>query len=269
MLTLSALFLVTACFESHDSQLRQITGDDCYSCHQGTFAEPGAQQTHAGFAAPGGTPPTTCGDCHDTSSWQPALGGLHPAPFTFTYTDAAGIVKNDTFLLANSPHDNIKCLACHDLSLLPTTDPPARGFNANCTQCHPKTQVDGSHRDAVRTFPGVTYTYTGYNDADPTFCRACHPQGLAMGHGPGNPFRLPHGGRSSPARCVDCHDVASGRPDEGGANVRCMNGCHNGSDRGNRHCNDPGHKPNCLNAGCHPDGRKHDGEEHCPAASGT
>lgn len=265
MLTLSAMCLMSACFESHDSHLQQITGDDCYACHQGTFADPGTQQKHGQFVT-GGMPPMTCGDCHGTSSWQPALGGLHPAPFTFTYTDPAGIVKNDTFLLANSPHDNIKCLACHDLSLLPTTDPPSRGFNANCTQCHPNDSfIQGAHVNAVRTFPSVTYTYTGYNDTDPTFCRACHPQGLAMTHAPSNPFRLPHHGTT----CTQCHDEASGRGDTNGANVRCAFMCHTRDTPGGHHCNDPGHKPNCLNSGCHPDGRKHDGEENCPAPSGT
>ena len=68
--------------------------------------------------------PTTCGDCHTTDSWGNALSGPHPLPNTFTYTDASGVVKNDTFLLANSPHAGIKCLSCHQLSLLATTDPP-------------------------------------------------------------------------------------------------------------------------------------------------
>jgi hypothetical protein len=259
--------VLAACFESHDPNTQRITGDDCYACHEATFSQPDVQQTHASFAAPGGTPPTTCQDCHETTSWTSALSGPHPAPFTFTYTDpTTNMVKNDTFLLASSPHAGIKCLACHDLSLLATTDPPARGFNADCIQCHPNTSsLANAHQNVVRSFPGVMYTYTGYKQDQPGFCRECHPQGLAMGHGPGNPFRLPHGR----AACGQCHDEASGRPDTDGANVRCAFSCHNGTGPGDRHCRDPGHKPNCLNSGCHPDGRKHDGEEDCPAATGT
>ena len=259
--------LLAGCFEPHDPNIQKINGEDCYVCHEGTFSQPDVQTKHGSFAVPGGAPPTTCQDCHTTSTWQPALGGFHPAPFTFTYTEPTTLmVKNDTFLVANSPHVNIKCLACHDLSLLPLVEPPPRGFNANCTQCHPNTaSLARSHQNVVRTFPGTMYTYTGYKDEDPTFCRTCHPQGLAMGHSPGNPFRIPHGR----AACNDCHDQASGRPDTDGANVRCAFMCHNGNGPGDRHCRDAGHKPNCLNAGCHPDGRKHDGEEDCPAASGT
>jgi hypothetical protein len=263
---LLVLVVLSACFESHEAGRQQLTDSDCIACHEQTLAEPGAQKAHGSFAADG-MPPATCGDCHETSGWRPALGGMHPKPFTYTYTETGtGQVKNDTFLLASSPHDGIKCRSCHDLSLLATSDPPARGFNANCTQCHPNdSRIQIAHVSAVRSFPGVVLTYTGYKTEDPTFCRSCHPQGLAMGHGPTNPFRLPHGR----AACATCHDEASGRGDAGGANVRCASQCHNGSGPGDRHCNDPGHKPNCLNSGCHPDGRKHDGEERCPAPSGT
>lgn len=235
---LAFALLLASCFESHDPNQRKLTSDDCYACHEATFGQPDVQKTHAAFAAPGGTPPTTCGDCHETTAWKPALGGAHPVPLTYTWTDPLdNSVDNDTFLIADfqtkvSPHKGIKCLACHDLSLQAKADPPERGYNANCTQCHPNdSRIQDAHVSAVRTYPGVTYAYTEYKNDDPTFCRACHPEGLAVHH-PVDKFRLPHGEGGS--GCYDCHRDRT-RPSTDGLNTDCVT-CH-GFEQGHH---DPG-----------------------------
>jgi hypothetical protein len=218
--------LLGACFESHDGNQRALTGDDCYQCHQPSYEQTAAPPHQAsGF-------PISCVDCHTTISWQPALGN-HPPPLT--YGDAAG--KNTTFLLSGD-HDDIACFGCHDLaigSVRYPDPPPSRGFNSNCIQCHPD---DSDQRDAHVgrgfSFPvGTPWASTPY-EYKPTalnFCRACHPEGTALGH-PNDQF--PRTGNHNTS-CTSCHSVP-GRPDADGANVSCMGpGCHSLAEEDREH----------------------------------
>ena len=200
---------LAACFESHDGT-RAITFDDCLVCHEATWLDQKTQDAHSA-AAPGQTFPTTCGNCHATTSWQPALRGPHPAPNTFTAIDSTtGAVVNDTFLIQPStPHATIRCLECHDLAIA-EPEPTSRGFNANCTQCH---LDDTYQREVHGGEPGYAYQ----SDAA-GFCRSCHPQGLAKKH-PWDRFPQHHG-----ATCRQCHVRARG-PNADGVNTSCIE-CH-------------------------------------------
>lgn len=238
--------LLTACFESHDGT-QTISVDDCYLCHAGTYdatSMPVHTAATVGF-------PTSCADCHRATGWQPALGGLHPVPRTYVDTTGA----NTTFLL--SSHAAVRCLECHDIDVPAPSTPPPRGYNAVCTSCHPNDSFQqGGHVGVrYRSGPLLDQPYT-YSSTDRGFCLGCHPTGAIVRHAPNNPFILPHHN----ARCVTCHDYASGRGHYGApgtaaarADVRCVtSGCH----RESHHAADV--PLSCLNAGCHPDGRKHD-----------
>lgn len=202
--------MVAGCFESHQNQ-QALRGDDCYVCHTPEY-DATSQPPHGDARFQ-----TTCVDCHRTTSWQPALGGLHPAP----RGDKA------TFLLDGSPHADIACMDCHDLDLpslsypLPDPVPPEqRGLNADCIQCHPN---DAYHADAHQGVVSATGgAYQTYRADVPNFCRTCHPEGTARKH-PNDRFRV-KGNEHHDRPCTSCHIRANG-PDDFGQNTSCT-GCH-------------------------------------------
>jgi len=208
------------CFESH-TNVQELRGTDCVLCHSDDY-DATAMPIHS---APTVGFPTTCADCHRTTDWYPALGGLHPSPNTFR--NATNL--NDTFLIDKSSanpnqHKNIPCLSCHDLDTPRPPDPVPRGWDTNCIGCHPNdAHLQDAHR-GVTPANGTTYQYR----ADvPNFCLSCHPQGTAEGH-PTSVFPL----RGEHNRgCASCHDRATG-PDTAGANTNCtQSGCHPNEDR--------------------------------------
>lgn len=238
---------LVACMQSHDDKRVSVRGDDCVTCHRidydGTTTPPHAEVPSATGTV---TFPTTCGDCHRTVAWQPALGGLHPPP--------------PQFPIAASPHTNIKCLACHDLDLAPTS---VGGANTNCITCHPDDDEQRDSHTGVRGPAGQAYAYA---PAVANFCLTCHPQGLARKHPDAAfPRTGPHA-----APCTSCHDRASGLPDMAGMNTTCIaDGCHSlaKEDRehreegGARYTQERGDGTNrhfCLASGCHPNGRNND-----------
>lgn len=240
------LLVVGSCMQSHDDKRIAIRGDDCATCHlvdyDATTMPP--HNMVPGVAGPLQFP-TTCVDCHRTTSWQPAIDGMHPPP--------------PRFPIAGGAHDAIKCLACHELDLAPSS---TGGANTNCIRCHPDSAEQRDSHTGVRGPAGQGYAYA---PAVANFCLTCHPTGLANKH-PNDRFPRtgPHG---SP--CTSCHDRASGLPDKAGMNTTCINGgCHslakedgNHREQGARYTQLRGDGSNrhfCLDAGCHPDGRKHD-----------
>lgn len=240
------LLVAGSCTQSHDANRIAIRGDDCVTCHladyDATTAPPhgmvpgvaGAQQF-----------PTSCADCHRTTSWQPAVGGLHPPP--------------PRFPIASGPHDAIRCLACHDLDLAASS---TGGANTNCLQCHPDSADLRDSHTGVRSATGQSYAY---NSAIANFCLTCHPAGLANKH---PDARFPRTGPHD-APCTSCHDRASGVPDMAGMNTTCINaGCHSLTKTDGQHREngarytqirgDGSNRHFCLDSRCHPDGRKHD-----------
>jgi hypothetical protein len=187
--------LLAACTQSHSAQVVEIQAESCVTCHTIDY-DTAIAPPHA----PSGFP-TTCADCHRTTDWQPALGGLHPEPM---------------FAVASGPHGGIKCLACHDLDIVA---PSKAGANTNCIQCHPDSRNQADSHSGVRGPQNQTYAY---NATAPNFCLTCHPAGRASKH-PND--RFPRTGPHSRA-CTTCHDRNAG-PDTGGANTTCLNsGCH-------------------------------------------
>lgn len=235
-----AMFVLAACVEQHDPATQSIAKDYCYGCHAGEYNATGVSAPYA--AAPVHSTSqcsTQCALCHTTTTWVNQLGGcVHP--------EAA-------FPLASqgTQHTNIPCTSCHSEAIsIATGATSVKGANTDCISCHPNTSQQQQNHVGVTydngTLVGQPYAYS---NTDHRFCLDCHPNGLAAGHGPSNPFRLPHRGST----CAQCHDSASGLGHAGGADVRCsvQGGCHSTIDAdGSEHSNpDRGHHPACLN--CH------------------
>ncbi len=123
----------------------QGTPQDCVGCHRADY-DSSPYPGHDTF-------PTTCQDCHTTTAWRPASGGVHP---------------EDKFPITG--RHNYPCNDCHNQAL----GPNGRG-NADCVGCHEgvhsRARVDGEH-DEVRNYPGP--------DAPPNFCLDCHNRGQEL-----------------------------------------------------------------------------------------
>lgn len=140
-LALAALALA-ACFTEHAPGLVQTGENDCLTCHLHDY-QATTMPVHEGTFA------RTCGNCHRTTAWQPALEGEHAGRFRL-----------------GGAHGDVACLSCHD----PDRGPSAGGANTICALCHTHRQsaVDGEHDEVG-----------GYQwDPDrPSFCVTCHPTG--------------------------------------------------------------------------------------------
>ena len=236
--------VVAACFESHDPATQVVRQTDCYTCHKPEYDETGIADGRFPLAPIHATAQcdTHCAMCHTTATWINGLGGcVHPET-SFPLVSS---------VFGPSPHRGIVCTECHSQAIGAATGATSKlGANTDCISCHPNTSSQqAGHAGVTYEAPdpraGQPYAYS---QTDHRFCLDCHPDGLIHGHAPppANPFVLPHHNAS----CSRCHDGTGGE------------------DRA--HCADTGHHPGCLNSGCHPDGRKHDGnEDNCPPLSGT
>lgn len=251
ILVVLTIALFAGCFESHANQ-QAIDKEACASCHMTQYAQPGTA-LYPNAPIHGGTTSCSlaCAQCHTTDTWANSLGGCdHPE--TATASGSTGFPLKTL----GTKHTGIKCIDCHSADITAATGATAKlGANTDCLTCHPNTTKQQQFHVGVVYEAGALINQPyAYHETDRRFCLDCHPQGLALGHTPTNPFILPHRG----ATCKQCHDSASGLGHHGGADVLCTVGCHdgtNGSDRA--HHFETKHHPGCLNAGCHPDGRNH------------
>ena len=188
--------MLAACFQSHPSDQRELSGEDCYGCHATDYAATTAP-VHRDAPA---VYSTACTNCHAMVSWKPALEGKH----------------GDVFVIAEGPHAPTACLDCHDLA---AARPSKQGANTNCLQCHPNDAKQIESHTGIDALIGRPYAYTA---SVLNFCLDCHPAGTADVH-PGARFAL----RSNHAvPCADCHDRSVGK-DKGGGNVTCVESrCH-------------------------------------------
>ncbi len=188
--------LLAGCLESHGGAGADDTGpviDDrnCVGCHQADYD---------GTAAPrhSGQFPTTCADCHGTTSWRPALGGGHPEA---------------SFAIADGAHQGVTCQSCHKTELGSSTD----GANTDCITCHTRSENDPRHT-------GVSGY--GFQPTVRNFCLQCHPAGTAEGAShPESRFPIASGAHRM--TCANCHIAGLG-PSTGGQNTSCT-GCHTGA----------------------------------------
>ncbi|HLT48758.1 MAG TPA: hypothetical protein VK002_16100 [Rubricoccaceae bacterium] len=149
--------------------------NDCFACHQDDH-----EQAHPSF-------PTTCLDCHNTSTFQGA---------TFDHQQATG------FPLVGV-HTSLDCSACHTLpDFEPLFDPAGPndcyachqddyqaahpGFPTTCLDCHQSNTWDNPTFEHDRYFP----IYSGKHEGEWSSCQQCHVQ-------PGN---------YSVFSCLTCHE---------------------------------------------------------------
>lgn len=232
---LAALATVLAC-DSHSPPegVRIDAQAQCASCHLDDFEF--ATIRHQTVNP---TPTTDlCPSCHSTEAWRPA--GLHPEL---------------AFPITSDPHQDIRCVECHEqpgrtLPALPAPPPGYTEENVNCLRCHVRPDMDPAHD----TVPDYAWIQT-----DPDFCRACHPTGVGAGH-PEDAFPIANGAHDKP--CVQCH-IQLLQVGYTEANVSCTastadGGCHKHAQgpMDDKHQDENGYSYTtaaCLD--CHPDGR--------------
>ena len=194
MLAMGLAVAVGACVRDHGGEAIEVQTDaDCVACHQADY-DGATDPVHVGVK------PTTCGNCHRTDAWQPALDGDHP---------------EDAFHITTGAHQPFKCLECHDASRGSSVD----GANTICAWCH-----TGAHDQDQMDYlhpPQIVPDYS-YQADQPNFCLTCHPDGTAPKH-PEQNFPIASGAHSG-IQCYDCHQPAAG-PNTNGENVSCL-GCH-------------------------------------------
>lgn len=125
----------------------------CYACHADAYRDPATHPDHDGDPADPTRPPLprTCGTCHRTSGWRPAV---------FTPTVLTGLAvapgHDARFVVSTGAHRDLACASCHVDARRPN--------RARCDGCHPpRALVD--HPRAART-GGRAST-----------CLGCHPRG--------------------------------------------------------------------------------------------
>lgn len=224
------LVLATVLGGCWESSSDHVQSRECVACHLDDY-EATTMPVHEGSF------PTTCGECHTTDAWIPAVGGAHP---------------ESTFPIAEGPHTDIECASCHDST---------RGTfaeNTICVGCH-----TGEHeRGDMQTLHDehVVENYPS-GASEPNFCVDCHPDGRVddVTVHPEDVFSIES--VHADIVCNQCHDLDLGS--NGPENTDCV-GCHTGEHA--REANDTlhvmrsvfgypeGDAPGNFCLVCHPDG---------------
>ncbi|UCE24955.1 MAG: hypothetical protein JSU74_02580, partial [Candidatus Zixiibacteriota bacterium] len=205
----------------------------CVECHQQLFLEvTSPNHVAAGFSS-------DCDECHQMSSWRPALLADHDAFFPIFSGEHAG-EWDDCNTCHINPEDyrDFSCFGCHE---------------------HNRSDTDQDHAG----IPGYSY-----NSQD---CYLCHPTGEAGDFVDHDALYSPiasgaHSGTWT--SCADCHDNPADR-----TQFNCL-ACHGATTTDNLHQSIPGYayvSTACF--GCHPDGARieftlHDAT-YFPIYSGT
>lgn len=144
------LALGNGCASTDDiHRTAEAKSKSCYDCHSTAYAVV-KTPVHEGLF------PTTCADCHATTSWIPAAGGHPEAKFPITTGSHA--------------NKGIACADCHIASL----GSDVGGQNTDCTHCHLGAHntpaIDAVHA-GIPNYPGAP--------ASPHSClnAGCHPSG--------------------------------------------------------------------------------------------
>ena len=197
---LSGAHSAIACESCHAGGVFGGTPSACVACHQDDYdATRAPDHAQAGF-------PTTCQECHDTSTWENAHFDHASFPLTGAHVALACAACHAGGVFDGTPS---ACVACHQDDYRATTDPnhALAGLPTTCQQCH----GTNSWRDADFSHAGVVAgcvqchlkDYNGASDPNhvaaglPTTCQNCH------GTNDWNDADFSHRGIS--AGCVVCH----------------------------------------------------------------
>jgi hypothetical protein len=200
-----------ACARCHTGGRPCPIPSDCVSCHRDDY------NSAANPSNAGGGIPTSCQDCHTTTSWRPALFDHSKAAFPLTgahlRTDCAKCHTGGRY--QGTPKD---CYSCHKANYDGTATPNHRaaGIATSCQDCHntgawkpanfdhdnTRFRLTGAHQrtDCARCHTGGRYTGT------PTDCWSCHQASYNATTNPN------HAASGFPKDCQTCHGTSAWRP---------------------------------------------------------
>lgn len=146
----------SACHKRSGERVFSDLPADCYSCHRARYHDASVHPTHDGSA---GTPPfsRSCGSCHTTIAWAPAVTDPNSLAMRTSSTMARTGEHDAFFVLTSGSHRTTECAACH-------TD-QRRTQLVRCDGCHRDVELRQQHRTAV--------------SRNATACLRCHPRGAA------------------------------------------------------------------------------------------
>jgi hypothetical protein len=164
------------CSACHSGGVFTGTPSACVACHQDDYnGTTDPNHMALGF-------PTTCQDCHSTSSWGGATFDHETWPLTGAHASTSCSECHGGGVYAGTP---TACFACHQTEYNNTTDPNhvTAGFPTTCQACH-----------STSTWSGATFNHTWFpivgGDHGGFTCTECHQV-------PGN-FTI--------FSCIHCHD---------------------------------------------------------------
>lgn len=197
-----------ACNACHADGVYRGHASACVACHQKDYtASKTPPHVSGGF-------PTTCSQCHGTTSWQgssfdhsttafPLTGGHKTVACTSCHGD--GVYKGKS----------TACQSCHQATYAATAHPPhaTLGFSTACATCHTTTAwtggtfdhntsafpLTGAHRTVACNSCHANSVYRGHASN----CAACHQANYAATSKP------PHASSGYPTTCESCHGTAA------------------------------------------------------------
>ncbi|MDX1440299.1 MAG: hypothetical protein R3284_10405, partial [Rubricoccaceae bacterium] len=180
--------------------------NDCYTCHEGDH-----ENVHPAF-------PTSCIDCHNTSTWAGATFDHDATGFSLVGAhvglDCSACHTGPDFEPIWIPQNQNDCFTCHEED----SQQAHQGFPTTCLDCHTVETWAGATFDHDPLFP----IYSGRHEGEWDTCQTCHI--------------VP--GDFSVFSCLTCHE-------------------HNQVEMDDRHEDVPGYvyeSTACYS--CHPDGKR-------------
>ena len=149
------------CVACHTRGERSWSGvpTDCYACHAADYRDPATHPDHDGDPADPTVArlPRTCGQCHRTSGWKPAV--FDPTMLPSSIAARAAQRHDASFALSTGPHQGQDCASCHLDRQRPR--------RVRCDGCHATDTLRAQHPTTAITSRRVAA------------CLACHPRGRA------------------------------------------------------------------------------------------
>jgi hypothetical protein len=189
-----------SCVACHTSGPYSNQSSECISCHLDD--RNGAEPDHSGF-------PTSCQECHSTSSWDGASFDHSTTDFPLT---GAHVSLACLQCHSGGVYNGLssQCVDCHEADYNASVDPDHSdaGFSTTCNTCHTTSNWSATYNHNATGFP-LTGAHVGQS------CVACHTSG-------------PYSNQSS--ECISCHldDRNGAEPDHSGFPTNCAE-CHSTS----------------------------------------
>jgi hypothetical protein len=166
---------LAGCSDCHAGGVFAGTPSLCYDCHVDDYD--GTDDPDHGLQGF----PTTCEDCHNTTTWERANFDHSIWPLTGSHQLADCIDCHGGGVFEGTPN---QCADCHQSEYDSSTDPhhQVAGFSLLCDSCHDTTAWQGA------TYGHSSWRLSGAHLG--SACSNCHQSGVYDG---------------LPSSCVDCH----------------------------------------------------------------